>query len=278
MFFLVPTCGLCNRMRVIGNYYKLSKELNKKLVVLWFCENGMTIKSNELFSLPDDIRIINIKKLKKIIYKLLDILKNRCSLGRIIQLYDDDMLKLRESTHSDIVDFFAKHRNIYAETCINLEYTTLDIFKPTANVQESVDKIKNNLLWDNKIIGIHIRRTDNTWSIAGSPTALFENEIVNCLKTNPNQRFFLATDSVDEKKAFIDKFGKEHILTIDNINLSREEDKGQVDAYVELLVLASCKEIWGSYLSSYSRVASEIGKVELKVLKNEHSGVSFQTL
>lgn len=35
MYVIEPTCGLCNRLRVIFSYYKFVKKNNKKLTVIW---------------------------------------------------------------------------------------------------------------------------------------------------------------------------------------------------------------------------------------------------
>jgi hypothetical protein len=78
--------------------------------------------------------------------------------------------------------------------------------------------------------------------------------------------FFLATDDIETEKMLENLFpGK--IITIKK-ELARGSKIGMVGAIVDLYCLAKCSRIYGSYYSSFSDIASRIGSIPLKILKN----------
>lgn len=121
---------------------------------------------------------------------------------------------------------------------------------------------------DHNTIGIHIRRTDNKQSILHSPTYLFESRIAERIEQDADAKFYLATDSIEEEKRLKEIFG-DAIITFDNKDTSRNTFQGQVDAYVELLMLSKCGELWGSYYSSFSEIAARIGQIKFERIMKE---------
>ena len=113
-------------------------------------------------------------------------------------------------------------------------------------------------------IGIHIRRTDNLESIQHSPIKKFIDYIYTAIRNNDNQKFYLATDDLSVKEEFIKLFG-DKIITMDCV-LRRDSEEGIKSALLELYILSSCSKIIGSYYSSYSELAAQIGNIPLVVL------------
>jgi hypothetical protein len=88
-----------------------------------------------------------------------------------------------------------------------------------------------------------------------------ENEI----KLEPKSNFYLATDDNEVKIKLKKHFGAK-ILTYDNSELTRSNEKGMKDAVVDLWCLSHTSKIIGSYTSSFSAMAAEIGKINLIIL------------
>ena len=84
---------------------------------------------------------------------------------------------------------------------------------------------------------------------------------------NTRQHFFVATDDGPTKSKLISIFG-DRIHTRENVAV-READTGVQDAVIGLFLLASCSRLFGSYYSSFSEVAAQIGRIDLEQLKKE---------
>jgi hypothetical protein len=74
-------------------------------------------------------------------------------------------------------------------------------------------------------------------------------------------KFYLATDDAAVKQKIVDKFG-DRIIT-QQTRLSRSDNEGMVGSVVDLWALAATRQIIGSYGSSYSELAAELGNIEM---------------
>ena len=137
----------------------------------------------------------------------------------------------------------------------------LDIFSPQERVQRRIDQIAAK--FGPYSIGVHIRRTDNEKSIRESPTSLF----IERMKQEPDDTvFYLATDSNDEKQILKNVFGEHRIITSDR-QANRKSVKGMEDALADMFLLAKTNRILGSYYSSFSHIASLVGKKQLEIIR-----------
>lgn len=113
------------------------------------------------------------------------------------------------------------------------------------------------------IVGVHVRRTDNLSARRCSPLAGFVLEMRAIAEKSPHgpPKFFLATDDADgmtaaELRAI---FGKDRVLMRPATTGSpaaaeeaRSTPAGMQAALAELLALSRCREIIGSFYSSFS--------------------------
>jgi hypothetical protein len=81
------------------------------------------------------------------------------------------------------------------------------------------------------------------------------------LETEPRTTFYLASDDEQVRRKFKDVFGTKVIMA--DPELSRASQRGIQDALVELYTLAATSRIFGSYRSTFSRVASDLSGVDL---------------
>lgn len=117
-------------------------------------------------------------------------------------------------------------------------------------------------LEDFLLVGVHIRRTDNRMAIEDSPTEAF----IKAMDAAPtNTRFFLATDSPEERATLLKKYGG-RIITAPTGCYQRSLLLGIQEAFREFVRLAACSEILGSSGSSFSEMAAAYGGCSLRVV------------
>lgn len=268
---VIPRGGLANRMRVIASVVLLMTDCSDEIEIRWTQNRELNCSYDQLFTLNKHYNIIVKQKLSIIDYLLkysciisvFKILNNKKKtfhiLGNDVLLYRDSIKKLKIKT--------LQKETIYINTCHNLfsESKGYDLFLPQSKILLKVNDLADR--FNDNTYGIHIRRTDNFKSIINSPDTLFIKKIEDLIKNNSDSNFYLATDSVELENVFLNIFGHDKIITQKKI-LDRNNPQGIIDAYVDMVCLSKTKEIFGSYYSSFSEVASIIGKTKLTILKN----------
>lgn len=93
----------------------------------------------------------------------------------------------------------------------------------------------------------------------------------NSLKAlqNPRTKFYVASDSLEEKENMAHIFGNKIITT--RSTLKRSTKAGIADALVELHLLASTAKILGSIKSSYSMLAAELNGIPLEIVTQQNT-------
>lgn len=257
MIYFEPQAGLCNRMRSIESAYQIALELNTKLCIIWLCNADCKAKFSELYEKISGVELIEIPALfgtrttvRYHRWRTKRLMK-RCMETKKYGLYKD----------ASAVRDFVQGKDVYVQSCgVWYPYEKgRNLFKPIPPIQEAIDKKKKEL--GEFCLGVHIRRTDHVVSNKDSGTELFVQRMQAELQKNPETRFFVASDSENEKKHMQKLFG-ERIVLNENIELKRNSKIGIVNAVKDLFLLACCNKILGSAESSYSTMASEIGNVE----------------
>ena len=261
MITIRPSSGLCNRLRAIASGIRLARECHEQLRIDWYyCPIkrwapalGMAIPYTRIFEVPSEFTVSNHLRVK---YEM--------PWDR--RIYDP--------TKADI--FSEKHGEAFVEQCLsgsreeNKRFWTCYNFYPSSDYswlrprQEiliEVDRILTE--FGLNTVGVHIRRTDNRWSIEHSPLSFFTMKIEEEIDKDGKVKIFLATDSETAKTELLQRYS-DHIITRRNVG-SRYTFKGEVDGLVDLLLLSRTCKVYGSYRSSYSELAAQIGKIPLCV-------------
>lgn len=261
MIVLIPVAGLGNRIRVVCSCYQFCKENNKAMSIKWMREPGFNASWNDLFEYPNRIVINNHSILNYFLYsnpsiknlyvsKLLDKITNR-------QIY----YSLYKDSLSSLTNNGKLYINTYCQqgelSCIN------ELFKPNKFLRNKIDAITSK--FTEETIGLHMRTTDNEESKSVSTIDKFESRIDKYIIDHPTAIFFLCTDNLNIKDKLKNKY-KNRIITYNSV-LNRNSTLGIQDAVVELWSLASTKEIWGSYYSSFTDMASLIYGSQLEIIK-----------
>jgi len=118
------------------------------------------------------------------------------------------------------------------------------------------------------MVGVHVRRTDNSISIKHSPLSGFIKYMNNEIHKNNKTTFFLATDSQEVEENLKAIFpGRIHLYP--KRSFDRNSPEAIKDALVDLICLSSTHKIIGSYWSSFSSAAASLGDIPITVV-NEH--------
>ncbi len=114
-------------------------------------------------------------------------------------------------------------------------------------------------------VGVHVRRGDFR-----GPHRPAENDgkffaaMDVVLRERSDARFVLATDSEETESAFVDRYGAQ-IVCHPKASRARGEAEAIRDALVDLLLLARCSRLIGTFSSTFSEVAWWIGGCRARV-------------
>lgn len=247
--------------------------------MVWDVDSGLNARYQDLFELNQDIGLLETPSKYRLILKHKKLVSNKLAPIRFLSkawnklassfigidycLFDEDLKK----GYAHVKAILEKNDTVYFYSCEEfVDYQEgISSFTPTRAIQEKVRS--NSEKFDKKTVGIHIRRTDNSSSISKSPNYLFERKIEDYLKEDSETTFFIATDDPSVENYFKSKYPN-NILSYPK-TYGRDSVQGIIDALVELQLLAKTSVIFGSYWSSYSEMASRIGKIKLHILTLE---------
>lgn len=261
---IIPYAGLGNRMRVIASGIYIGKKLKLPTKIYWNKTNNCNAHFNELFC---DMTIPNVslyenKSLTNSIGE-----KRNLYIPKILQKikYDQCIYNFNKNWDGDIFSEIKDQSNILLCSCHSMctHYPLAEIFTPVNDILLEINNIVGK--YRGNIIGIHIRRTDNTQSITQSKDECFIQGLNQEIKSNPDIHFYLATDDSSVKKHFINLYGS-RIITSDN-EISRNTTEGMRSAVKDLYCLSRTNKIIGSAYSSYSEIAAELGNIKLEIAR-----------
>lgn len=253
MIIIQPSGGLCNRMRVINSAWILAQKKNCKLFVLWKMCDELNCPFEELFLPPKEFRIINFKSnfnIKKLFYQFTA--KQRFQNEDIENNKTDGILHTEFFNRLSTSCYIFTWEHFYPANDYHL-------FVPTASLTKRIDEIAKN--FGEHSVGVHIRRTDNTWAIANSKSDEFSIAIRKELKQFPDAKFYLATDDITEEERLRKEFG-DAIVSNTGKTLARDSVEGMHDALIDLFCLSRTNKIFGSFYSSFTDIAADMRGIE----------------
>lgn len=277
--YMKPLQGLANRMNVINSGLELSKQFDA-FTVIWEKSAVLNCSFGDLFKPIHGMRVIETSDLTKMnalhfatyaqhwnsehfrmeknsIKRILS-----CCLAKEIHcqqvIYQSDYYRL---SHTGF-DFrtLSKFESVYLSTCWGfLPECHFTEFRPIDLLQEQVDAMKIKL--GNNYIAVHIRRGDHKVASRYSPLSFFLTHIASQIKIRPSAKIFVASDDANIKTTLSQKFGSRVVFR--SATLLRNSITGMQDALIDLYLLAGSDVIIGSFDSTFSSVASKIGKASL---------------
>ena len=263
---LVPCGGLCNRMNAITSGLLYAEHNDVDLHIYWQKNDECYAAWHELFEpLDAPFHIEEMKSLVK--------LRQGCKWN----FYIPNMLrglfydKYTTSAHSDDFDaFIGKAKSIYVassnrfnEYC--MKENLAQIFRPVKTLQDRIDR-ETASFGSNRVIGVHIRRTDNQKAIKASPIEKFIEYMNQEIHANPDVKFYVASDDSRVKDMLQSRYPDKVLMT--DMCLRRNCVRGMQDAVVELYVLGLTHKIVGTRTSTYTLVASQLFNTRLVEIDN----------
>lgn len=275
MITIEPTGGLANRMRVIASGIWLKDQLSTGLTVVWNLNDELNCPFGDLFEPLTGVSII-AKPTKY--YRLrrsnqpTGFAQSKTKainalLGIDYCIQEIDFHELIWPGKLDILETAKKNKHLYIQTCQEFgdNLYAFKLFKPISQLLAGIQKTTASFGPD--AVGVHIRRTDNTFSIQHSPLDLFTEAMQQAIDVRPETTFYLSSDDAETKATLIEIFG-ERIIT-QNKKTDRKSVAGVQDAILDMYCLAATQSILGSYWSSFSDVAARINNIPLRVMKSE---------
>ena len=265
-FTVVPQGGLGNRMRVIRSAYALALETGADVRVA-FAENAeCRCRFEDVFAkieLPSgNFHIIPAG--------LLDAPPSRRNfhLPQIARtfFYDLQLNGFAAYGKEELLRLPVACKRIYISTCYEFFGSAPEmqsLFKPSVAVNEALRGITERFA--GRMVGLHVRTTDNAPAVSKSPYKLFEEAARRELEKHPETIFFLATDGSEVKRRFVSEFGSRVITS--EAELSRSTVKGMIAAAADMFALSRCDVIYGSHYSSFSEIAAELGGKRAEILR-----------
>jgi|GEM_PF-259409 len=270
-----PLAGLSNRLRAIESALSLGHTVGAPVEVVWANDHQMAAFFDQLFIVPSDFSLFQYDKYKyarssfslKGVKKVLSKITN-WYYGVETAVSELDVVELLWTKKLDLATW-CRGKNSYFFTCqqffpFRYNYSWL---KPVPEVQQKLDRFVAAIGGRN-CIGIHIRRTDHDVAIAQSPDFLFEQAIEKEMAGDENVVFFLATDDSNTEKHFVNKYGRERIVTNPK-QFGRDSVEATRDAVVDLLSLTKCSKLYCSYWSSFSETAAVISGAETIICRTD---------
>lgn len=269
----VPVGGLANRMRAVASAVMLAGKTKSELSIIWFRDWALNAPFYQLFK-PVDREVACLRDASRLDYALLD--RPRSKNFHFPLLFQKLFFKscLYECSITPLCNrHFDFERWVKEGGCVYMaSYTAFQpydyawisrLFVPVDEIMEEVENRCRN--FSDAMIGVHIRRTDNLASIRQSPIELFYQKLDEKIKEDGKVAIYLATDSEEVKREMKERYG-------DRIFCSgKKADRGSLEGIREgitdMYTLARTQKIYGSFQSSFSDMAAQIGGVPLEILK-----------
>lgn len=118
--------------------------------------------------------------------------------------------------------------------------------------------------WKDNVVGIHLTRTRDDNNYAESPTELFIQRMQKMVERDTTTTFFLATTNSDEMERLQTIFRK-RVFALHSISEPGSAESA-IESYGELLALSHTRMILTTPNSTFSEVASELGRIPLEQL------------
>lgn len=265
---LVPHGGLCNRLRALLSVRYLADHAPEvKVCAEWADNTECGARFDELFQ-PNSLETEQFQVTTRSALHAPDSRWNLHLPGLLRRFkYDAQWVNFHSSlTIENLAQHVLRFQHLYISTGYALCPTPpegLRRLKPTSNLQARIDALTAH--FDEYTIGMHIRRTDNAKSIAHSGDDLFRKAIRDTIAQDDRANFFLATDDNALKAQLVNEFPDR--IAVQDCQGSRANFQGMEEAVIDLYALSRTSRLLGSYWSSYTDTAAELGDIPLTILK-----------
>jgi hypothetical protein len=221
--------GLCNRIRTVLGYYYLCNLNSKPLKVYWTADYLCNGLFTDFYEPIPNITFINSNKRVTFNFK-----------GQTT--FRKPLLTNTDMTNDQIC---------------TAEVECYKLIKPKQFIIKTInDFLKEHNLNYNKMVGVHIRRTDHVVVAKSVDMYTPDKEFFNFIEKHKDYKVYLATDNKQTQDMFIEKYG-DRIVFYKNIMRSGNKRKTNLEhAVVDIEILSHCKHFQGTAYSSFSRTVN----------------------
>lgn len=257
--------GLANRLRTLWSAHAFALRYRRPVVAIWPITGDMACPSNQLFTLDSPVLLINVDQTNRNYKRLLRVMRWLVS-GFGIGLNRPIVPGIPWGDPPRFAPRWMPFQWIQTSTEFEISCHLSAPFRPN-NALCRTARLRNDEVASRgpKVVGVHIRRRDHSYSIAMSGTSLFVTEMENIIYSDPHVQFLLCTDDPSEASTLTKLFGS-RVHWFPPKSLDRSCHEAAIDAMVDFVTLSSCEAIVGSYLSSFSLLASRYGGIDLKMI------------
>ena len=260
--------GLCNRLRVVLSALFFSEESKASVRVAWAKNEECFAEFDELF-MPINTENFCVTTGS---WWLTPVSRYNLHLPTLVRapFFDAQQKNFDPRQHGSLKEWTQKYKRLYLSTGYALLTYPTAVAKrlqPVATLQQRIADIVS--LFTSRTVGIHIRRTDNAISIAESPIEAFEQAIDAEIAADSSVRFFLATDESGLKEKLSNKYPGRIIFQ--QTTAGRNALAGMQEAVVDLFCLAATHKLLGSYWSSFTDTAAELGGMPTEIIHSNNA-------
>ncbi len=264
---IVPQGGLCNRLRVVLSALNVSAELEKPVRLLWGSDKECCARFDELFEAINSAPNLFIAD-RPWYYRAVS--RHNLHLPALVRSlllgYGRQQKNFQPSLHGNLADFARSSRRVYVSsgyTLCDYPQALAQSLRPVAEIRRMI--AETTAAFAPNTVGVHIRRTDNAVSIDASPLEAFVEAMRAEVAADPEVRFFLATDDRGVKEELRAIF-PDRILSRE-APVRRDTLDGMREAVADLYCLAATGKLLGSYWSSFTDTAAELGGMPLNIIR-----------
>lgn len=250
--------GLCNRLRVLFGAIAVGRATQTKVRFVWHPDWQCEAYFDELFQTIESpwVQVVNGTFLDRLSSH------KELYLPQVLRLpfYRKQIKLFHPERHGSLVQNLQKYKSLYINSGFQIAPFSTDeikLLRPLPELQQRIETIVRN--FTDNMVGVHIRRSDNSWSTSVSTDEAF----IQAMEKYPSARFYIATDDEQVKWTMREHF-KGRTLA-EETDGRRDNAFSIGDAVVDLFCLAHTKRIIGSYWSSFSDMAAEIGGIPLEI-------------
>jgi hypothetical protein len=234
-----------------------ARALDRRCIAIWDRTEQLNCPFERLFALPQDLTVVE----SALAYTETD--RNAwqalASSDRFDLMLDAVHCGVLLHQDTELLPIIAAHARVFIAYMQRFTPApgSLALLTPAAHITARTEALTHD--FSHHTVGLHIRRSDHKDAVAVSTDDTFITAADAALAQGA-KRLFLATDDAETEFRFRERYG-ERLVTQAGKRLARYSPKAIEDAFVDVLALSRCNRIVGSYGSSFSQAAAEIGSV-----------------
>ena len=260
-----PLNALCNRLRVIDSACSLAEQTEMDLILHWNNGAGVVCRYEDLFVVPERVKKVWNWDITRRSSRILRRLRSKVAVLAGQRTYDNQAIVDLVNAGKDPAELLHMPSVYVSTACRFLPADSIQRhLQPVPSIARKVEQIASR--FDGSTVGVHIRRGDQGKSLEVSTLGKFITRMTRELDQNGAVWFFLATDCFDTERIIKQHFG-ERILTHSKLSVDRNDPDAIKDAVIELTCLSRTTKLLGSYYSSFSETAAQLGNIELDIVQ-----------